>query len=303
MTIRGARCAVPREPHAVVERGLLWCDGRTMRFPLAAIVLLGCGAARPTPAALESAPARPEPAPISAPAPKSERPLFCVDGLLLATPHGLKVTGGPRDMSDPRAPDIGAGACLAFPALFRCRNEASKKGTPEGTLEISLSIDDHGAVISAKRAGGSIGVGELSQCVEKALAAQRFTADAKGETKYDITMHAVSDTLSLTENGTDIRGRLLPDIIKPTIRAKFPMLRACYEDVLKKNQQAFGTARFEFLINEQGAVTGEKITVDATMDDATLEGCLLGVVRSLAFPPPEVGKVLVVYPIVFQSGL
>jgi len=215
---------------------------------------------------------------------------------------GMKVAGVPHDAADPRAPDVAEAACVVFPSIFRCRREALKKGSAAGTLEIALVIDDHGVVTSAKRSGGTIAVGDLSRCIEQVLSRATFTAAAKGELQYDVQVQDPNSVVGLIENGTDIQGPLPPEVIKSEVRAKFPRFRACYEAVLKEDPDAVGEARIRFTIDRMGNVTDPSVSISGTMNGPSVQGCMLGVVRGLAFPQPEDGRVLVVYPIYFHAG-
>ena len=100
----------------------------------------------------------------------------------------------------------------------------------------------------------------------------------------------------MVESGTDIQGRLPPDVIKRIVRANFPRLRACYEGLLKAKPDADELATTRFIINESGKVTN----VEVATPDVTFRACIETIVSSLEFPEPEKGKVLVVYPIRFH---
>ena len=91
-----------------------------------------------------------------------------------------------------------------------------------------------------------------------------------------------------------------PDEIKKVIRAGFPDFRKCYEAGLKKNLKLAGTVKVRFIIRTDG--TTDTVTdVGSTIGDAAVVSCVLAKYRSLKFPTPEGGAVLVTYPIDFAS--
>lgn len=106
--------------------------------------------------------------------------------------------------------------------------------------------------------------------------------------------------VKMIETGTDIQGRLPPEVIKRIIRANFPRFRACYEQGLKKDPGLKGTVAVRFIIDTTGAVESANLS-GGSMSDSQVSSCVLGVYRTLSFPEPEGGKVMVTYPIDFQN--
>jgi hypothetical protein len=107
-------------------------------------------------------------------------------------------------------------------------------------------------------------------------------------------------TVKMIEAGTDIQGRLPPDVIKRIVRANYPRFRACYESGLKRDPGLKGTVSVMFIIDTSGAVESAS-GAGGTMTDGTVSSCVVGVYRTLSFPEPEGGKVRVTYPIDFQN--
>ena len=106
--------------------------------------------------------------------------------------------------------------------------------------------------------------------------------------------------VKMIETGTDIQGRLPPEVVKRIIRANFPRFRACYEQGLKKDPGLKGTVSVRFIIDTTGAVESAS-GAGGSMTDGQVSGCVLSVYRTLSFPEPEGGKVMVTYPIDFQN--
>jgi hypothetical protein len=107
-------------------------------------------------------------------------------------------------------------------------------------------------------------------------------------------------TVKMIEAGTDIQGRLPPDVIKRIVRANYPRFRACYESGLKRDPGLKGTVSVMFIIDTSGAVESAS-SAGGTLTDGTVTSCVVGVYRTLSFPEPEGGKVRVTYPIDFQN--
>ena len=107
-------------------------------------------------------------------------------------------------------------------------------------------------------------------------------------------------TVKMIEAGTDIQGRLPPDVIKRIVRANYPRFRACYESGLKRDPGLKGTVSVMFIIDTSGAVESAS-SAGGTLTDGSVVSCVVGVYRTLSFPEPEGGKVRVTYPIDFQN--
>ncbi|GAC1394015.1 MAG: hypothetical protein NVSMB47_02370 [Polyangiales bacterium] len=106
--------------------------------------------------------------------------------------------------------------------------------------------------------------------------------------------------VKMIETGTDIQGRLPPEVVKRIIRANFPRFRACYEQGLKKDPGLKGTVGVRFIIDTTGAVESAS-GAGGSLAAGAVSGCVLGVYRTLSFPEPEGGKVMVTYPIDFEN--
>jgi len=76
-------------------------------------------------------------------------------------------------------------------------------------------------------------------------------------------------------------------------------IRLCFTNGQRKKPDLCGAVSIRFVIDESGAVStaaggGGELT------DASVVSCVVSVFRSLSFPPPEGGRVTVVYPIEFD---
>ena len=109
-----------------------------------------------------------------------------------------------------------------------------------------------------------------------------------------------TQTVKMIDAGGDTAGKLPPETIKRVIRANFPRFRQCYEAGLKKDPGLKGTVAVRFIIDTTGAIESASLS-GGNMSDGAVSSCVLGVYKTLSFPEPESGKVMVNYPIDFQN--
>jgi hypothetical protein len=109
-----------------------------------------------------------------------------------------------------------------------------------------------------------------------------------------------AQTVKMIDTGSDSAGKLPPETIKRVIRANFPRFRQCYEGGLKKDPGLKGTVAVRFIIDTTGAIESASLS-GGSMSDSQVSSCVLGVYKTLSFPEPESGKVMVNYPIDFQN--
>lgn len=81
-------------------------------------------------------------------------------------------------------------------------------------------------------------------------------------------------------------------------------INECYMQVVRTGREIEGQVLTEVVIDQQtGTVQSAKVA-KSTLDDSTVESCLLGIVRKLEFPiPGESGLVIVQVPFAFQLGV
>jgi TonB family protein len=89
--------------------------------------------------------------------------------------------------------------------------------------------------------------------------------------------------------------------IGAVIRRNLPRFKYCYEKKLAGRPELAGKIAVSFKIGPTGAVADASVR-STSMNNVDVEACTVGVIRSLKFPPPRNGGVVVVtYPLVFQS--
>jgi len=101
---------------------------------------------------------------------------------------------------------------------------------------------------------------------------------------------------------TIIKGSLSKEEIARVIRRNFPRFKYCYEKQLNANPNLSGKISIYFTIAPTGSVAKASVR-ESSMGNATVESCTANVMKSLKFPKPKGGGIVVVtYPFVFSSA-
>lgn len=205
------------------------------------------------------------------------------------------VVGAPNGVKGARARALAEGGCGVASKVRACFDVA-RKASPAlaGTMTVSLDVDAKGVVTAAKSAVVAPLDAAFGACVEKAFAGASFPAAASGSASYALTFEPPRP--KLLDAGSEVQGRLPPEVIKRIVRQNFPRVRECYEKGLKKKPDLAGTVSVAFVIDEKGAVTGAT-RAGGTLKDDDVAACVVKVFSTLYFPEPEGGKVKVTYPI------
>jgi hypothetical protein len=89
-------------------------------------------------------------------------------------------------------------------------------------------------------------------------------------------------------------GFLMPDVLRRILRTSFSRLGRCYYKALEKDASLKGSIVVEFKIDAMGSVYAAS-AIGGTLGDATVKTCVAGVYKSLSFPEPEGGQVIVTH--------
>lgn len=99
-----------------------------------------------------------------------------------------------------------------------------------------------------------------------------------------------------------VEGALDRELIRRVIHANRGQIRYCYELQLGKHPQLEGKLSVRFVIGPTGAVSASSVA-QSTVNDAELEACVTGRLRTWSFPTPKgAGVVVVTYPFVFKES-
>ncbi len=89
------------------------------------------------------------------------------------------------------------------------------------------------------------------------------------------------------------------EVIRRVIRQNVAPIRACYEKALPAKPDLAGRVVVRFAIDASGKVTKNESTNGTTLASPDVVACVVGAFRSLVFPEPQGGTVVVNYPILF----
>jgi TonB family protein len=108
-------------------------------------------------------------------------------------------------------------------------------------------------------------------------------------------------TTRIVPGKTIIQGSLSKEEIGRVIRRNLARFKYCYEKQLNSNPNLSGKVAVYFTIAPTGDVASASIR-ETSMNDENVESCVVKVMRSLKFPKPRGGGIVVVtYPFVFAA--
>jgi hypothetical protein len=101
---------------------------------------------------------------------------------------------------------------------------------------------------------------------------------------------------------TIIMGGLDKSVIDEYIRRHMAQIRNCYEKELSSSPSLAGRIATRFVISGSGRVTQAGVS-SSSMGNASVEGCLVGVLKRIVFPEPLGGGIVEVdYPFSFTAS-
>jgi len=109
--------------------------------------------------------------------------------------------------------------------------------------------------------------------------------------------------IGITSSEPTVMGSLDKELIRKVIHANRGQIRYCYESQLNRFPKLEGKVAIKFVITGSGSVATSSVA-QSTVNNAELETCVAGRVKTWIFPKPKGGGVVVVtYPFIFkQSG-
>ncbi|HEY1098426.1 MAG TPA: AgmX/PglI C-terminal domain-containing protein, partial [Myxococcota bacterium] len=103
--------------------------------------------------------------------------------------------------------------------------------------------------------------------------------------------------------GGTIRGSLDPDLIRQEVRRHADEIRACYEAQLTTTPGVAGKVMMKWGIDGAGVVRQATVAESGFAHAPVLDACLIATVRSMRFPAPTGGGIVIVnYPFVFKQS-
>lgn len=109
--------------------------------------------------------------------------------------------------------------------------------------------------------------------------------------------------VGITSSDPIVMGSLDKELIRQVIHRNRGQIRFCYESQLNRFPKLGGKVAVKFVIKDDGTVSSSTVA-QSTANNAELESCVAGRVRTWLFPKPKGGGMVVVtYPFIFkQSG-
>ena len=107
--------------------------------------------------------------------------------------------------------------------------------------------------------------------------------------------------VSVPSRPTRVQGSIDRDLVAKVINEKVSEMRGCYERAMLRDPNlGAGKVLLEWTIDGRGDVS-EVRTKTATLKSPEVVSCLLDLLRTLKFPRPNGGVVIVSYPVLFNS--
>jgi hypothetical protein len=101
---------------------------------------------------------------------------------------------------------------------------------------------------------------------------------------------------------TTVTGSLPPEVIQRIVRTRLAQFRYCYEKALVSKPTLRGRVATRFVIGKDGSVVSAQ-DAGSDLKDASVKACVQSRFRTMSFPSPKGGGVVVVvYPLLFQPG-
>jgi TonB family protein len=108
--------------------------------------------------------------------------------------------------------------------------------------------------------------------------------------------------IGITSSEPLVMGSLDKELIRQVIRSHIGQIRYCYESQLTRFPKLNGKVAVNFVISANGTVASSRVA-QSTVDNAELETCVAGRVRTWVFPKPKGGGVVIVtYPFVLKKS-
>jgi hypothetical protein len=115
------------------------------------------------------------------------------------------------------------------------------------------------------------------------------------EFETDSAKAAAAAPASGTTPTMNADGRVAPEAIQSSVRARFAAIVACYEAGRAKDPKLAGTVNVKLVIGEDG-VTREASDNGSTLPDKDVVACIVSDLRAVTYPKGP-GVITVVYPI------
>ena len=146
-----------------------------------------------------------------------------------------------------------------------------------------------GSEVNIGREGGGK-LGDLTQGVKEGTGKlQKRPDDGK-----------VRGKVSATKALARVQGSLSKAEVYAVISKHQQQILRCYEKRLAQKPGLTGKIAFEWTVKTNGSVTSAR-EVSSSLNDPPTSKCVLGVIKTMKFPKPKGGEVIIKYPFFFQT--
>lgn len=172
------------------------------------------------------------------------------------------------------------------------------------TMDVRITVDARGRITSASRIAAGPTSSEEIACVLSALRQLTVPPPHRAPHAVEVTLQLVPDVAieppSLGPGAPDAAAPgSYPDRLLRTIGSARGAFRTCAERYLRCCPNLSDRVALAFTIEKDGSVTHATAGPDTTVPDGEAR-CVLDALRSLTFPPPPEGRIVVRYPVRFS---
>jgi hypothetical protein len=177
----------------------------------------------------------------------------------------------------------------------------AKMGDASGAIS-AASISDQigGTTKGLGQVGGAtsgVTVGTLSNQTGNGTGSGRGLASVAN----GLTGSGGSAAASALDEEADVEGGLDPELIANFIKSRLGEILYCYERQLSANPNLYGKVGVKFIIGGSGAVESSRV-FQSSLQNPTVEGCIIQKIGKWKFPQPKGGtQVVVTYPFLFKN--
>ena len=106
---------------------------------------------------------------------------------------------------------------------------------------------------------------------------------------------------NVVEGTLKVTGRLPPEVVRRILRQSVARFRHCYDEGLRRTPNLAGRVAVRFVIGRDGKVT-QAADAGSTISDTQVAGCVAAAITGIAFPAPEGGIAIALYPLDFSRN-
>lgn len=166
-------------------------------------------------------------------------------------------------------------------------------------MNFELAIDASGKA-TAKLVGPPLSDAILGACLESTLAGPTFSAEAAGVTRFHLQLRDGTRVVRMIELGTETWWMRREPAVR-TLRANFPRLRGCYEQLLLRRGLVDGSVTFDLRVRTDGTVSSLNVDSSPSFEKDPLLWCVADVVASLGFEKQESSDARIRYRLGFAA--